>query len=307
MNVAVVGVGGIGGFLGAKLAAHAEEGGHNVYFLARGDHLAAIRRDGLRLQTPNGDVIGRPTDAADDPSGWPTMGLILLCVKGFDLEAAAREIAPLVDTRTVVIPLQNGIRKRQRIERVLPKGLAADGSVYISAHIQGSGQVVFTGGPGRVVFGREPDDVEVLRPYRAVLVDSGVETELVENAAVEVWSKYLFICALAGTTSFFREPLGPILANPQKRGLLEDLMREVKVLARAAEVQLPDDIVSRAMALCASFPASTKSSLLRDLEQGRPNEFEWLIGTMVELGRDYGVELPVAGRVHHGIAAAWNL
>lgn len=308
MEIAVVGVGGVGGFLGGKLAsAFAEGDEHRVYFMARGAHLEAIRRRGLCLITRGKEVHTKPWDASEGPAAWPRMDAIFICVKGPELQSAALQIKPCLGPETVVIPLQNGIAKREFLEGILPHGRVADGCIYVSAHIQAPGVVLHAGGPGRVVIGRDPEDMDLLIPHRDFLLDAGIQTELVPQVEVEIWNKYLFICALSGAMALFREPLGPIMSEVQKRDVLVGLMREVEALARARGIPLSEEIVPRTLDVCHSFPLDSKSSLLLDLEQRRTNELDWLFGPMIQEGERLGLPLPVTNRVYRDIRSVWSL
>jgi|Deesub1362B_J571_1020462.scaffolds.fasta_scaffold02253_2 2-dehydropantoate 2-reductase len=308
MRIAVVGLGGVGGFLGGKIGyVHQARDDHELYFVARGAHLEAIRRSGLRLVTGGRILEVRPKAAAERPAGWPVMDLVLLCVKGYDLETAVRTIAPCVGQETVLLPLQNGIEKRQRVEKISERGRVADGCIYVSAHIREPGTVEHTGGPGRVVLGGDPGDRPLLESVCALLQTASVPTEMADSVEVEVWRKYLFICALAGATALYKEPLGPILQDERKRHVLEGLMREVEILARRKGIALNEEIVQESLRICSTFPPGTKSSLLRDLEEGRPNELEWLLGTLLDQGERCGLSLPLARRVYRGIHKAWGM
>jgi 2-dehydropantoate 2-reductase len=308
MNITIVGIGGIGGFLGVKLAkAYADGSAHRVYFLARGEHLAAIRKNGLTLITGGETIVAKPWDAAEDPSGWPAMDQILLCVKGYHLEEAVRSVEPLVAANTLILPLQNGIGKRERVEAILSRGLVGDGAIYVAANIRSPGVVAHEGGPGRVVFGRDARDVETLSPHLEILRSAGIRTELVAEVGREIWAKFVVLCALAGTTSLYGVPIVQVLTDPERSRMLEGLMKEVASLAKAHGVELPQDILGRSMAVARSFSPEAKTSLLNDLERGRPHELDWLLGSAIEQGERLGVEVPLLRGAYDGIRARWRL
>jgi 2-dehydropantoate 2-reductase len=308
MEVAIVGVGGVGGFLGGKLATAFEDGReHRIYFMARGPHLEAIRSQGLILITQGTELRAKPWNVSENPTEWPRMDVVFLCVKGPDLERAARQIQPRLSPETVVIPIQNGVANREILEGILPHTRIAHGCFYGSAYIKEPGVVVHASGPGRLVFGRDPEDMDSLMPHRDLFLRAGIPAELIPHVEVEIWSKFLFLYPLAATMALFREPLGPVLTEEEKRNILVGLMQEVESLARARGVALPEEIIPRTLEFLQSFPPDSKSSLLRDLERSGTNEVDWLFRPMIQEGERLGLSLPLAKKVFRDIRSVWSL
>lgn len=308
MEIAIVGVGGVGGFLGGKLATTFADGReHRVYFMARGAHLKVIQRQGLILMTQGKELHAEPWNVSQDPRDWPRMDVVFLCVKGPDLERASWQIERCLGSGTVVIPIQNGIANREILEGILPLVRIAHGCFYGSAYIKEPGVVVHASGPGRLVFGRDPEDMDFLAPYRDLLLRAGIPAELIPQVEAEIWSKFLFLFPLSATMTSFREPLGPVLEGEKKRSVLVGLMREVESLAKARGIALPEEIIPRTLEFLQSFPPDSKSSLLRDLERGGTNEVDWLFGPMIKEGQRLGVSLPLTKKVHGDIRAVWSL
>ena len=308
MRVLVAGVGGIGGFLGAKLAsAYSSSGPHEVYFLARGPHLDAIKRTGLMLKSPQGSITAHPKGASDVVSLWPEMDLVILCVKGYDLPQTAKGIEPVVGENTLILPLQNGIEKREEVEKVLSRGQVADGTIYVFAHIHSPGVVVHVGGPGKVVLGSpRPDLKPKLEETRDLLRGAQIEADLTTEVDVAIWKKFLVLAPVAGLTALYGMTVGEIIDDEGKWNLLLRLMEEVVELAKASGVSLGGDAMDEGLAIVRSFPRDGKSSLLHDLEAGRKNELDWLLGRALELGRDLGVSLPFFKEVYDGIRSRWS-
>ncbi len=308
MKVLVAGVGGIGGFLGAKLAyAYSSSGSHEVYFLARGSHLDAIKKNGLTLKTPRGTITAHPKGASDVVSLWPEMDLVILCVKGYDLPQTARGVEAVVGENTLILPLQNGIGKREEVEKVLSKGQVADGTIYVFAHIHSPGVVVHVGGPGKVVFGSlRPDLRPKLEETRDLLCGAEIEADLTTEVDVAIWKKFLVLAPVAGLTALYGARVGEITDDEKKWALLVRLMEEMVELAKASGAPLGGDAVKEGLATVRSFPRDGKSSLLHDLEAGRKNELDWLLGRALDLGRDLGVSLPFLEDVYNGIRNRWS-
>ena len=300
MKAAVIGIGGIGGYYGGKLAVkYAGAGEHQIIFIARGEHLKAIQRQGLRLMTVGGDLTAIPTLATDDPRDAGLFDLVLFCVKSYGLEEAARKIKDNLHDQTVVIPLLNGVNIAERLKAVLPKCHILSGCVYIGAHIAGPGEVRQVGGSCQMIFGPDqPEDMEKYRLIEAFLKEAGIKAELVDRIALPLWTKYIFIDPLAGLTSLLGKPFGAILDNPADRNMLEGLMQEVEQVARAQGVPFPDDIVQATTAKAASFPATTKTSMLLDFEKGQSTELDVFMGYMVNAGKKLGIHLPLHEKVY---------
>ncbi len=300
MKAAVIGIGGIGGYYGGKLAAkYAGAGEHQIIFIARGEHLKAIQQQGLRLTTVDGDLTTVPALATDNPRDAGLFDLVLVCVKSYGLEAAARQIKDNIHDETVIIPLLNGVNMAERLKAILPKSRILGGCVYISARIESPGVVRQVGGSCQFIFGPEQAaDVETYRPIEAFLREAGIKAELVNQIALPLWTKYIFIDPLAGLTSMLGKPFGAILDNPIDRTMLEGLMQEVELVARAKGVPFPDDIVAATVTKAASFPATTKTSMLLDFEKGNPAELDIFMGYMVAAGKKLGVPVPLHEKVY---------
>lgn len=303
MNTAIIGIGGIGGYYGGKLAIkYAHNPAYRIVFIARGQHLEAIRRYGLKLYTVEGDFTATPSLATDDPREAGLFDLVLVCVKSYNLEAAAGLIKDNLHDKSIVVPLLNGVNATERLRAVLPRGRILGGCAYIGAHIAGQGEVRQAGGSCQMIFGPDKaDDLDDFRPIETFLLEAGIKVELVPQIALPLWTKYIFIDPLAGVTSLLGKPFGPILDNPEDRKLLQGLMQEVELVARAQGVPFPDDIVAATTAKAASFPPTTKTSMLLDFEKGRPTELDIFMGYMTDAGKKLGIPLPLHEKVYAGL------
>jgi 2-dehydropantoate 2-reductase len=299
MRAAVIGIGGIGGYYGGKLAVKYTGGEHQIIFIARGEHLKAIQSRGLQLKTVEGDLTAVPALATDNMREAGRFDLVLFCVKSYGLEEAARQIKDHLHDKSVVIPLLNGVNIAERLRAVLPKGQILSGCVYISARIEGPGIVRQVGGSCQLIFGPDKaEDLEACRPIEAFLREAGIKVELVGDIAVPLWTKYIFIDPLAGLTSMLGKTFGAILENPTDRAMLEGLMREVAFVARAQGVSFPDNIVAATMAKAVSFPPTTKTSMLLDFEKGSPAELDIFMSYMVAAGKKLGIPVPLHEKVY---------
>lgn len=300
MRIAVVGIGGIGGYYGGKLAmAYAGSGRHEIVFIARGEHLAAIRKNGLRLITPDGEFNAVPTLATDNPNEGGLLDLVLFCVKSYGLDDAARMIAGSIRKGSVILPLLNGVNITERLKALIPECTVLNGCVYIGASIEAPGVVHHKGGTGLLIFGPDRnEDVEKYRGIETLLKEAGIPVELARDAALPVWTKYIFIDPLAVVTARLGKTFGAILENEGDREMLAGLMKEVESVARAKGVNFPEDIVQATLQKAAGFPYATRTSFQLDYEKGRQTELDIFAGYVVKAGKELGIATPLHERIY---------
>jgi 2-dehydropantoate 2-reductase len=300
MRAAIVGLGGVGGYYGGKLALqYAGSREHQVIFIARGAHLKAIQENGLRLMTVAGEFTVIPALATDSPGDAGPFDLVLVCVKSYGLEEAARRIKDNIHDRTVIIPLLNGVNMAERLRAVLPAGIILGGCVYISTRIEGPGAVRQVGGSCQLIFGPEQGaDTAPFLPVLTFLKNAGILAELVPDIRIPLWNKYIFIDPMAGLTAMLGKAFGEILEDDERKRTLEALMREVAEVAKARGVSLPEDIVPATIAKAALFPKGTKTSFQLDFEKGNAVELDIFTGYMVAAGKKLGIPVPMHEQVH---------
>lgn len=287
MRIAMVGAGGIGGYLGARLA----EAGGDVSFIARGAHLQAMRRDGLRIQSDVGNVFLPIVSASDAPADIGPVDLAIFAVKLYDSEKAAAALGPLISRDTRVVTLQNGIDSVGTLGRYVPGDQVIGGATYISGFINKPGEIVHAGGLPQVLVGGHRDRlIQALQE----LCDRarGLDLKPVEDIDSVLWEKFVTLSAFAGGTSLMRSGIGPILEDSEARIFIEQLRDEGMAVAAAAGHPMTDGFVDRVMARWTALPPHGKSSMANDLERGKPIEVAWLSGRMHELGIKFGVPTP---------------
>jgi 2-dehydropantoate 2-reductase len=294
LRLVVIGAGGVGGYFGARLT----RAGQPVTFVARGAHLTALRRQGLRIRSSIEGEYTVAAEAVERLEGHPTADAVLLCVKTYDSPAALAAIRPVVGRETAVISLQNGVDNAERVDAALGPGHALGGVAYVFALLETPGVVAHRFG-GRLVFG-ELDGRSSSRSERllAAFTAAGVPVERSADIRRVLWEKYLFICAQAGVTAVTRCPTGAILAVPETRQLYRRILEELAALAKAAGVSLRPDVVEGIMSTAAGLAPETTSSLAHDLAQGRRLELDALHGHAVRLGERLGVPTPALFAVY---------
>jgi 2-dehydropantoate 2-reductase len=295
MHIAVMAAGAVGGYFGARLAA----AGHEVSFIARGSHLEAIMTNGLQVISPLGNLHLPNPDVTDDPARIGPVDFVLFAVKLWETEQAARQTRSLIGASTRVITFQNGVDSLERIAPIIGAEHVIGGSAYIATVISSSGIIAHTSDFARLVCGRIDGAAdEPLRMFVDAAKAAGLDIMISDDMQRERWQKFVFLVGLSGATATTRMPVGPILADPDTRQFLYNLMREVVLVARAKGVSIPDDFGDDRMKFAASASQTFKSSLLHDLERGNRLEIDWLAGKVVQLGRSLGIETPANEAVY---------
>ena len=290
MRIAVFGTGGVGGFFGGKLA----QAGEEVVFIARGSHLGAIRRDGLRVESVGGDFHIFPARAESDPAVVGPVDVVLVGVKAWQVTEAAQAIQPLMGPATVVIPLQNGVEAAAQLAAVLGEQYVAWGLCRISCLVAGPGLIRHVGIEPYVGFnwldGHADPRLEVLQ---AAFGRVGVKAEIPGDIQVKVWEKFVFIAAISGVGAVTRAPAGALRSLPATRAMLEAAIHEVAAVGRASGVPLSEQLEANTLRFIDSIPTGTVASMQRDVSENRPSELECQSGAVVRMGTAYGVPTPV--------------
>lgn len=287
MRIAMMGSGGIGGYIGARLA----EAGEDVAFIARGAHLEAMRRQGLRVKSPFGDIDLARVTATDTPGEIGPVDIVIFAVKAYDSDKGAAAILPLVGPGTRVVTLQNGIDSVATLARFVPRAQVVGGATYLSAYLGSPGLVVHAGGLTQLDIGGAGDiAVEALRAACGRL--SGIEARTVQDIDPVLWEKFVAISAFSGATSLMRAGIGFIFADREALILIEQLRDEGMAVAAAAGHPMDGDFKQRIIARWMKLPPETRSSMANDLAQGKPLELAWLSGRMHTLGKELGVQTP---------------
>lgn len=287
VRVAVMGAGAVGGYFGARLAAS----GHEVSFIARGGHLEAMRAEGLKVKSVQGDLHIRSLFASE-PTEIGPVDLILFCVKSYSTEEAAKESAPLVGKETIILSLQNGVDNPDKIAALWGKSRTLAGVVYIAAQVLTPGTIGHSAG-GRIVLG-EPDggmseETEAVhRLFAAARVPCAISTEIRKV----MWGKLVWnapFCAIACLT---RATAQEIVESEFLSKLAIACMEEVRGAARCQEIDLGPEVIEEALKLSRGL-GDFKPSMLQDLEAGKPLEYEAFNGVVLNLLRRVGKEAPI--------------
>ena len=290
MRIVMMGAGGVGGLLGARLL----EAGCDVSFIARGAHLAALQAGGLRIDSKaHGALHLNPVRASDRAEQLGVADYVLISVKLADSEAAAQLVRPLVGPQTTVISLQNGVTKDELLWREYGRDAVVGGVAYVGAYIAEPGVIHQIGSMQGISLGEyDGSRSERVQALAAVLTQAGVKAHVSGDIRRTIWEKFVLLVGLAGVTTAMRSRIGPIRANARSRALLLQLMHEVVAVGRASGVDLPADFARDRLAFIDTMPENMDSSMHHDLRVGRPLEVNWFSGAVVDLGRQNDVATP---------------
>jgi 2-dehydropantoate 2-reductase len=290
MKFAVVGAGGVGAYFGGRLA----EAGHEVTFVARGAHLAALREHGLRVTSTEGDFSLPNTHATDDIASVGTVEIVLFAVKTWQVREASERLAPLLGAQSAALTLQNGVEAPEEVARVCGKERVIAGLCRLMSYIEAPGVIRHAGVTPTIDFGElqggPSERVAALR--QAFGGCRGVTVTTPADIQAALWNKFLFIAPFGAVGAVTRKPAGQWRQVPETRSLLEAAMREVVALAQARGVALPDSAIANTLAFIDNLPPGSTASMQRDLLDGKPSELESQTGAIVRLAQAAGIAVP---------------
>ena len=291
MKIVIAGAGGVGGYIGVRLA----EAGHEVGYLVRGRSLAALRERGIALKSPLGDVRLGPQKASDRARDLGAADAVIVTVKLYDLAALAPGLAPLLGPESAVLPLENGVEAHAILAQALPGAQPMKGMVSIKSSLAEPGVVDCKSEFCRIRLG-EADGRPSPRAERLAAAlggAAGMAAALSPDIEFDLWRKFVMLASFSAAACMARAAIGQILDDAAARGFVLDAAEEAASVGRARGVRLPADIAAATLAQVADMPREGRPSMLEDLEAGRRLELPWLSGAVVRLGKEAGVATPL--------------
>ncbi|HOZ76062.1 MAG TPA: 2-dehydropantoate 2-reductase [Flavobacterium sp.] len=279
-RIAIAGIGGIGGYLGGKLA-HYYENFENVdiVFIARGESLDAIKANGLTLMSKDITYQCKPTLVSDNPDAIGPIDIFLLCTKTFAVAATLKRYAQCITASTTVITTQNTINGRAVIEPCLPdRATLMEGCIYIASNKVGPGKINHISGPAKLFFGTDRQVNAKGQDIAKIFNYAGIDTTYSADIGTALWKKFMFVSPAAIVTALFRITFTEILESREAEYLYIDLIGELMQLAKAKGVFVDEATVLNNIGLLGKFSGYVKSSFQLDLEKNAPSE----IGALVE-------------------------
>ncbi len=294
MRIAIIGSGGVGGYLGAKLW----KAGNEVIFVARGNHLTTMQQHGLQLESPDGSFIVHST-FTDRLDKLMPFDLIIIGVKSFDTEEAAKLVLPVLKDDTIVLSIQNGVENKNILSQSLGKQYVIPGVAYIISTIASPGIILHEGGTGKFKFG-EPDGTvsERCLLLKNVFEYAGINGEPVDNIEKALWWKWIFICGIGGMTAYARKSIGEIFGDLALNSMLKDVVHEAASIGRAKQIDEFTDIEKKVFEHYQRLPFVTTSSMYYDVTHGKRVEVEALNGAAVRFGKELSIPTPANDKIY---------
>lgn len=292
MRIAIFGTGGVGGYFGGRLA----QAGQDVTFIARGKHLAAIKENGLRVESILGNFVVKPAKATHDPRQIGLVDVILVAVKAWDVPSAADAIRPMVGEATLVIPLENGVDAPEQLASILGRRHVLGGLCRISAFIGEPGVIKHVGVPPYIAIGELDNTIsQRVKELAGVFAQlDGVSVDVPSDIHKAMWEKFVFIAGVSGVGAVTRQPIGVVRSLPETRALLLHAMEEVVTVGQARGVNLDENTAERIMtAVVDRAPEGTIPSMQKDIMEGNRSELEEQTGAVVRMGWELGILTPV--------------
>jgi len=289
MRIAVVGVGGLGGYIGGRLA-HA---GQDVTFVARGERLQALRERGLRVHNADREFVIQPVQITDNPPEIGPMDLILFCVKTYDVLSAAEVLRPLVGPGTALLPVQNGIEHIEQLCSILGRETVLGGVGMINAHSPTPGVIERPGGPHRLEFGEISGERSArCATIAKIITAAGIEAVVSTNIKERMWWKLVGVCG-AGVFCVTRGSKGQVWSFTETHELTRQIVAEGVAVAQAKGIALSSTYPDEVVQIYSGLPPQYKPSMLVDLEHGRRLELEAWNGAIVRFGKQLDIPTPV--------------
>jgi len=296
MRIAAMAAGAVGGYFGARLA----KAGHDVFFISRGANLAALRKDGLKVESVHGDLLLSKPNATDNPAEVGPVDIVLFAVKLWDTEKAAEAARPLLGPNTRVITLQNGIDSYERIAPIVGEKRAVPGVTYVFSVIDRPGVIKQTSEVQAIICGAadgKPD--AALQAFADAGKVAGFSVTLSDKIERVRWEKFTFLSATSGSTTLTRSTMGPILADPDMRAMFRNIMQETLAVGRAKGVKIEDSFIDERMAFAdKNLVGTMRASMANDLDRGNRLELDWLAGRVCQLGKELKVPTPVNDTIY---------
>ena len=291
LSYLIVGTGGVGGSIAAFLALAGKE----VTCIARGEHLQAIRQQGLRLHSDlKGEhTLKMPAYTAEEYEG--KADVIFVCVKGYSIESIAPVIQRAANPDTLVIPILNVYGTGMRIQRLVPQATVLDGCIYIVGFVSGRGEITQMGQVFRLLYGARRDQsiaTERLEAIRRDLSESGIEAVISDDIDRDTFVKWSFISAMAVTGAYYDVPMGEVQKPGAVRDTFTGLSRESTALGLKLGVQFTEDNVAHHLKVIDSLDPHSTASMQKDLARGHQSEVQGMLFDLIEAAEAQGIDIP---------------
>ena len=289
MKTAIIGTGGVGGYFGGRLA----QAGFDVTFIARGKHFEALKSDGLKVKSINGDFQIHPVKCVDQISDLGHPDLIILGIKAWQIKDVAKELKSVIHNATTILPLQNGIMSAEELSAGLGAEHVLGGLCRIFSKIEAPGIIDHFGAEPSIVFGEMNNRItERTRKIQSMFDKAGIRARISEDITADIWKKFIPICT-SGLLALIRSSYGQVCEVEESFQLMTELIYEIFNLSQKMNIRIDEDFPEKTLNAIRTFPYETSASLSRDIWEGKPSELDYQNGTVVRLAEKYGMSVPV--------------
>ncbi|MCK9562740.1 MAG: 2-dehydropantoate 2-reductase [Bacteroidales bacterium] len=297
MRIAIIGIGGIGGYIGSKLCEnHLTK--HEICFIQRGLHGKMIQKHGLVYKGKTTNTY-KPHSVYETFENAGIFDIIFVCIKSKDLEQTIRSLQHNIHAQSCIITLLNGVSNAKRIQQLLPQHRVLQGCIYVSAAIEKPGVVQQVGGAGNVVFGPENGIIQTIdKKTLTLLLNANIQAKLSTTIQKDVWEKYLFICTFASITSRYNLPIGTVVRNKEYYQITQKLLNEVCIVAQAHNIFFTEDDKQAVLNLACKIPEHTPTSMQIDIYKGRTSEIDIFTEYIIQEAQKHNVQLPMHKKIY---------
>ncbi len=295
MKIGILGLGGIGGFIGAPLAKHYKENSSEVevVFICRGEIKTSIEAEGLKFTSGSKTEKIFPHLVSDDPKRIGKLDFLLVTTKSYSLVDAIKNYKECLANNSTIITLQNMVNAKELIEsRTNTSFNILEGCIYVASNINSPGHVTHLGGPGKIFIGGKEKN-KLYESFVSALVTAGVNIMFQKDIKPILWKKYLFVAPVAAVTTAYDVTFGELLENNSLQQILRNMMRELQKLALKKGITLTSNDIETSIDLLSKFPYQAKSSLQLDYENSNPGEKQYLVDYVIEVCKKEGIQCPV--------------
>jgi 2-dehydropantoate 2-reductase len=299
VRILIAGIGGVGGYFGGLLAkAYANDETIEIIFLSRGENLKVIQENGLLIKTQTAEFTVRPSLITSNPNEIGIVDFVIICTKTYDLESITHQLQPCIATKTIILPLLNGVNNRITIQNILPNNLILDGCVYLVSRLIAPGIIHNSGKIETLYFGLDNYESERLNLLERIFIQANIQAECSTNISTIIWEKFIFLSPIATATTYFDASIGAILQDDTQLEILIKLIEEVHQLADLKAIDLPSNLKEKTLDKLKSLPFETTTSMHSDFRnKSQHTEFHSLTEYVILEGTKYGLELPFFNRI----------
>lgn len=310
-HIAVIGLGGVGGYFGFKINQTNETDQQNeITFIARDKTFEAVTKNGLQLLSPeHQNGITRPDHIYQTISEIKDPQLVLVCVKEYDLENVCNQLKKVINNETIILPMMNGADIYDRIRKIIPDNIILPSCIYVASHIKEKGIVEHTGKAGKLIFGKDPMNFAKDVNWVVQLMEkSNIQFEFKDSSLTDIWTKFFFIASFGLVTAKYNSSIGSVCINETEKEEATKIMKEIEHIAHKKGIAIDQDIISKTFEKAATFPPATPTSLQLDINSGKNNnELELFAGAIIQYGKECNVDTSSTEKIYDEIKASHHI